>query len=81
MSGCTRRLDAMKDAKVPIEIVFIDRKYLVFRGGLKVKLRYLNEDGFLTDNVDEAVAYEFGNEKFGFGRATFDQEEFTDGSQ
>ena len=76
MSGCIRQLDAMKDAKVPIETLMKESKYVVFRGGLKMPIRWVGEDGNLTKNIDDAVAYEFGNEEFGFGTVPFDIMEF-----
>jgi glutamate synthase domain-containing protein 2 len=71
MSGCIRQLDAMKDAGVPIETMAPLSKYVVFRGGLKMPIRWIGEDGNLTDNRDEAVAYEFGDEEFGFGTVPY----------
>lgn len=72
MSGCTRQIDAMKDAKVPIETLMELSKYVVFRGGLKKDIRWVGPDGHLTDDKEEAVAYEFGDEEFGFGTVPYD---------
>jgi hypothetical protein len=72
MSGCTRQLDAMKDARVPIETLMVESKYIVFRGGLRMDIRWIGPDGCLTDDKEEAEAYEFGDEEFGFGHVPFD---------
>ena len=72
MSGCTRQVDAMKDANVPIETLMVISKYVVFRGGLKMDIRWIGPDGHLTDDIEEAVAFEFGNEEFGFATQSYD---------
>jgi hypothetical protein len=72
MSGCIRQLDAMRDAKVPIETLMVESKYIVFRGGLRMDIRWVGPDGNLTDNKEEAEAYEFGDEEFGFGTVQFE---------
>jgi hypothetical protein len=45
---------------------------VVFRGGLKLPIRYLDEGGYIIDKPDDAVAYEFGNKRMGFATSPFD---------
>jgi hypothetical protein len=72
MSATIYRVTAMKDANVPIETLCIHSKYVVFRGGLKLRIRYINEHDELTDDIMDAVAYEFGNKRIGWATHPFD---------
>jgi hypothetical protein len=76
MSASKYPLIAMKDAGVPLEAVCIDRKYVVFGNGLKLKIRLFNDHNEPVDDPEDATYYEFGNDKIGFGSAFFELDEF-----
>ena len=69
MSGCATHLGACKDAGVKINQVACGSGYIVM-GETQVPINAMyDEDGEFTDDVDEVVKVDFGDEEFGYGSA------------
>ena len=81
MSATRCRLIAMKDAGIAISCVHIDKKYVVFDGGLRMKIRLFNDDNEEVKDPEDATWYEFGDEELGFGSAPFQLDEFQEWNQ
>jgi hypothetical protein len=81
MSATKCQLFAMKDAGISISCVHIDKKYVIFDNGVKLKIRLFDEYDDEVDDPEDAVYYEFGDEEFGFGSAFFHLEEFQEWNQ
>jgi hypothetical protein len=75
-----QRIHAMKEAGVGIAAVHIDKKFIVFDNGIKLKIRLFNKDGERVEEPEDADHYEFGNEGFGYGSAHFELCEFEEWS-
>ena len=61
MSATRCRLIAMKEAGVAIAAVHIDKKYIVFSNGLRLKLRLFDDEGEPVKEPEDAAYYEFGD--------------------
>jgi len=81
MSATRCQLFAMKDAGISISCVHIDKKYVVFDNGVKLKIRLFDDDNEEVDDPEDATWYEFGNEEFGFGSSPLDLAEFQEWNQ
>ena len=67
MSGCTKHIAACRDAHVPVNQVACGSGYIVM-GGLRVPINAMyDEFGDETDDVDEVVKVDFGDDEFGYG--------------
>jgi hypothetical protein len=67
MSATRCQLFAMKDAGIAIAAVHIDKKYIVFSNGVRLKIRLYDRYDDEVDDPEDAAYYEFGDEVFGFG--------------
>ena len=81
MSATRCRLIAMKDAGIAIAAVHIDKKFIVFSNGLKLKLRLFDDEGEPVKDPEDATWYEFGDEEIGFGSSKLNLDEFEEWNQ
>ena len=67
MSGCTKHIAACRDAHVQVNQVACGSGYIVM-GSLRVPITAMyDEFGDDTDDVDDVVKIDFGDEEFGYG--------------
>jgi hypothetical protein len=68
MSGCTTRIAAYRDAHIGVSQVACGSGYIVFASGKRVPITAMyDEDGDETEEVDDVVKVDFGDEDFGYG--------------